>query len=249
MHAGHLHLNYQPIYDTSTRRLIACEALLRWNDPTRGNVPPLEFIPVAEDAGLIGPLTEWVLLHACQEAVNWSDSVQVSVNLSPLNLSQPSLVTTVARILGDTGLAPQRLVLELTEGLLLERSATVQDALLGLKDLGVELWIDDFGAGHANLGYLQRLSCNVVKIDRSFLDQHDKRRELLGGMISLAQSCGLRVLAEGVETSEHDALLKELGCDLLQGYLLARPMSAESLRALLSASSLGVSESRDLAFI
>src|SRR3979490_2272516 len=249
MHAGHLYLNYQPIYDTCTRRLIACEALLRWNDPIRGNVSPLEFIPIAEDSGLIGPLTEWVLLHACKEAAAWPDSVQISVNLSPLNLSQPSLVTTVTRVLSDTGLAPQRLILELTEGLLLERSNTVRDALLGLKDLGVELWIDDFGAGHANLGYLQRLSCNVVKIDRGFLDQHDKRRELLGGMISLAQACGLRVLAEGVETIEHDALLKELGCDLLQGYFLARPMSAESLRGLISASDFSVSESPDLALI
>src|SRR6266700_1088169 len=249
MHAGHLYLNYQPIYDTCTRRLIACEALLRWNDPTRGNVSPLEFITSAEDSGLIGPLTEWVLLHACKEAAAWPDPVQVSVNLSPLNLGQPSLVTTVTRVLSDTGLAPQRLILELTEGLLLERSNTVRNALLGLKDLGVELWIDDFGAGHANLSYLQRLTCNVVKIDRGFLDQHDKRRELLGGMISLAQSCGLRVLAEGVETIEHDALLKELGCDLLQGYLLARPMSAESLRTLISASDFGVSESPSLALI
>ena len=249
MHAGHLYLNYQPIYDTCTRRLIACEALLRWNDPTRGNVSPLEFIPSAEDSGLIGPLTEWVLLHACKEAAAWPDSVQISVNLSPLNLGQPSLVTTVTRVLSDTGLAPQRLILELTEGLLLERSNTVRNALLGLKDLGVELWIDDFGAGHANLSYLQRLTCNVVKIDRGFLDQHDKRRELLGGMISLAQSCGLRVLAEGVETIEHDALLKELGCDLLQGYLLARPMSAESLRTLISTSDFSVSESPSLALI
>jgi diguanylate cyclase (GGDEF)-like protein len=249
MHAGHLYLNYQPIYDTCTRRLIACEALLRWNDPIRGNVSPLEFIPIAEDSGLIGPLTEWVLLHACREATAWPDPVQISVNLSPLNLSQPSLVTTVTRVLRDTGLAPQRLILELTEGLLLERSNTVRNALLGLKDLGVELWIDDFGAGHANLSYLQRLTCNVVKIDRGFLDQHDKRRELLGGMISLAQSCGLRVLAEGVETSEHDALLKELGCDLLQGYLLARPMSAESLRTLISTSDFSVSESPCLALI
>jgi len=249
MHAGHLYLNYQPIYDTCTRRLIACEALLRWNDPTRGNVSPLEFIPLAEDSGLIGPLTEWVLLHACKEAAAWPDPVQLSVNLSPLNLGQPSLVTTVTRVLSDTGLAPQRLILELTEGLLLERSNTVRNALLGLKDLGVELWIDDFGAGHANLSYLQRLTCNVVKIDRGFLDQHDKRRELLGGMISLAQSCGLRVLAEGVETIEHDALLKELGCDLLQGYLLARPMSAESLRTLISASDFSVSESPSLALM
>src|SRR5712691_916625 len=249
MHAGHLYLNYQPIYDTCTRRLIACEALLRWNDPTRGNVSPLEFIPIAEDSGLIGPLTEWVLLHACKEAAAWPDPVQLSVNLSPLNLGQPSLVTTVTRVLADTGLAPQRLILELTEGLLLERSNTVRNALLGLKDIGVELWIDDFGAGHANLSYLQRLTCNVVKIDRGFLDQHDKRRELLGGMISLAQSCGLRVLAEGVETIEHDALLKELGCDLLQGYLLARKMSAQSLRRLISTSDFSVSESPSLALM
>ncbi|MDB5607874.1 MAG: Diguanylate cyclase (GGDEF)-like protein [Bradyrhizobium sp.] len=235
MHAGHLHLNYQPIYDTGTRRLIACEALLRWNDPVRGAVSPIDFIPAAEDSGFIGPLTEWVLSHACVEAMAWPESVQVSVNLSPLNLSQPALVATVARILADTGLAPRRLVLELTEGLLLEKSDDVRETLLGLKALGVELWIDDFGSGHANLSYLQQLSCNVVKIDRSFLEEHDKRRELLSGMILLAQACGLRVAVEGVETTEHDQLLQELGCDLLQGFLLARPMSAERLRASFAA--------------
>ncbi len=249
MHDGSLDLNYQPIYDTSSRRLIACEALLRWNDPVRGNVSPLEFIAAAEDNGLIGPLSEWVLLRACREATSWPDTVQLGVNLSPLNLSQPSLVATVARILADTGLAPRRLVLELTEGLLLESSTTVRDALRGLKGLGVELWIDDFGAGYANLSYLQRLSCNVVKIDRSFLNQHHKRRELLGGMIALAQSCGLRVVAEGVETAEHDELLKELGCDLLQGFLLARPMPAESLRALFLSSGQGVSRRRRVASV
>ena len=249
MHDGSLDLNYQPIYDTSSRRLIACEALLRWNDPVRGNVSPLEFIAAAEDNGLIGPLAEWVLLRACREATSWPDTVQLGVNLSPLNLSQPSLVATVARILADTGLAPRRLVLELTEGLLLESSTAVRDALRGLKGLGVELWIDDFGAGYANLSYLQRLSCNVVKIDRSFLNQHHKRRELLGGMIALAQACGLRVVAEGVETAEHDELLKELGCDLLQGFLLARPMPAESLRALFLSSPSGVSRRRRVASV
>jgi diguanylate cyclase (GGDEF)-like protein len=247
MHGGGLSLNYQPIYDTTSRRLIACEALLRWNDPVRGYVAPLEFIPAAEDNGLIGPLTEWVLLHACREATAWPDDVQLCVNLSPLNLSQPALAATVARILADTGLAPRRLVLELTEGLLLEGSNIVREAVLGLKRLGVELWIDDFGAGHANLSYLQLLACNVVKIDRSFLDQHDKRRELLGGMITLAQSCGLRVVAEGVETAEHDQLLKELGCDLLQGFLLARPMPAERLHALFLNSGSGVSRRRIVA--
>jgi EAL domain-containing protein (putative c-di-GMP-specific phosphodiesterase class I) len=238
MHAGHLCLNYQPIYDTATRRLIACEALLRWNDPVRGTVSPIDFIPAAEDSGFIGPLTEWVLSHACEEATAWPDAVQVSVNLSPLNLKQPSLVATIARILDHTGLSPRRLVLELTEGLLLERSNSVRATLLGLKALGVELWIDDFGSGNANLSYLQQLSCKVIKIDRSFLEEHDKRRELLSGMISLVQACGLRVAVEGVETTEHDQLLQELGCDLLQGFLLARPMSSEKLRALFPAESL-----------
>jgi diguanylate cyclase (GGDEF)-like protein len=233
MHAGHLHLHYQPIYHAGTRRLVVCEALARWTDPVRGVVSPLEFIAVAEDSGLIGPLTEWVLQEACREAASWDEPIQVSVNLSPLNLSQPSLVGTVSRILADTGLAPQRLVLELTEGTGIEKSHVVGNVLQGLKELGVELWIDDFGVGHANIAYLQQLSCNVVKIDRSFLELHDKRRELLSGMISLAQDCGLRVVVEGVETAEHDALLRELGCDLLQGFLLGRPMPAEQLRASL----------------
>jgi EAL domain-containing protein (putative c-di-GMP-specific phosphodiesterase class I) len=249
MQAGHLHLNYQPIYEAHTRRLVACEALLRWNDPVRGQVSPLEFIAAAEDNGLIGPLSEWVLLHACEEAANWPEPVQVSVNLSPLNFNQPSLAATVARVLADTGLAPKRLVLELTEGLLLESSNTVRDTLRGLKEIGVELWIDDFGAGNANLNYLQRLSGSVVKIDRSFLEPHDRRRELLGGMISLAQSCGLRVVAEGVETAEHAALLRELGCDLLQGFLLARPMPAESLRALLVTPGSGGQRARRVAAV
>jgi diguanylate cyclase (GGDEF)-like protein len=231
LHASRLHLDYQPIFEGRTRKLVACEALLRWNDPVRGNVPPLAFISVAEECGLIGPLTEWVLQNACREAASWTAPAQVSVNLSPLNLSQPSLVATVARVLADTGLPPRRLVLELTEGLLLENSDIVRDTLRGLRQLGVELWIDDFGAGHANLGYLQRLPCHVIKIDRSFLGQHDRRRQLLGGLIALAQACGLRVVAEGVETAEDDELLQELGCDLLQGFLLGVPMSAEKLRA------------------
>jgi EAL domain-containing protein (putative c-di-GMP-specific phosphodiesterase class I) len=238
MHAGHLNLNYQPIYETATRRLIACEALLRWNDPVRGPVSPIDFIPAAEDSDFIGPLTEWVLSRACEEAMAWPDSVQVSVNLSPLNLKQPTLVATIVRILEHTGLPPRRLVLELTEGLRLERSDNVRVTLLGLKALGVELWIDDFGSGNANLSYLQQLPCKVIKIDRSFLEENDKRRELLSGMISLVHACGLRVAAEGVETMEQDQLLQELGCDLSQGFLLAHPMSPEKLRALFPGHSL-----------
>lgn len=240
MHAGHLHLNYQPIYDTRTRDIVACEALLRWNDPVRGNVSPIDFIPAAEDSGFIGPLTEWVLTHACREATAWPDSVQLSVNLSPLNLNQPALVATTRRILDETGLPPQRLVLELTEGVLLENSDNVRETLQELKALGVELWIDDFGSGHANLSYLQHLPCTVVKVDRSFLEENDRRRELLGGIISVAKACDLRVAVEGVETPEHAELLRELGCDLLQGFLLARPMSPDALRASFSTESVAL---------
>ena len=234
LHDGHIHLCYQPIYDTHTRRPIAFEALARWTDPVRGNVSPAEFIPAAEESGFIGPLTEWVLLNACKEASRWKEPVQVSVNLSPLTVAQPALVATVERILRETGLAADRLVLELTEGLLLESSDAVTDCLRGLKALGVQIWLDDFGSGYANLGYLHRLSCTVVKIDRSFLAQHEKRREMLGGMIALAQACGLRVVVEGVETSDHHLLLQELGCDLLQGFLFARPMPPDQIDASLS---------------
>jgi EAL domain-containing protein (putative c-di-GMP-specific phosphodiesterase class I) len=182
---------------------------------------------------MIGPLTDWVLLTACREASRWREPLQVSVNLSPLSLSHASLVPTVERILDETGLPANRLVLELTEGVLLENSDSIQACLRGLKQLGVELWLDDFGAGYANLGYLHRLSCNVVKIDRSFLAQHDKQRALLSGMIALAQGCGLRVAVEGVETADHHLLLQELGCDLLQGFLFARPMPPEQIDASL----------------
>ena len=233
LHDGHIHLCYQPIYDSLTRRPMAFEALARWTDPVRGNISPAEFIPAAEQGGIIGPLTDWVLLNACREASRWREPLQVSVNLSPLNLSQPSLVSTVERTLAETGLPANRLVLELTEGVVLERSDDIQDCLRGLKQLGVELWLDDFGAGYANLGYLHRLSCNVVKIDRSFLAQHEKQRALLSGMIALAQGCGLRVAVEGVETADHHLLLQELGCDLLQGFLFARPMPPEQIDASL----------------
>lgn len=233
LHDGHLHLCYQPIYNSLTRRPMAFEALARWVDPVRGNISPAEFIPAAEQSGMIGPLTEWVLLTACREASRWREPLQISVNLSPLNLSQASLVRSVERILIKTGLPANRLVLELTEGVLLEHSDSILDCLRGLKQLGVELWLDDFGAGYANLGYLHWLSCNVVKIDRSFLAQHEKQRALLSGMIALAQGCGLRVAVEGVETADHHLLLQELGCDLLQGFLFARPMPPEQIDASL----------------
>jgi diguanylate cyclase (GGDEF)-like protein len=228
---GGLSLHYQPICESTSGRPIAFEALARWHAPGRGNVSPLEFIRAAEQFGLIGQLTEWVLSSACREAVRWKQPLQVSVNLSPLNLRDASLVPTVARVLKDTGLAPSRLVLELTEGAVIDRSEDVTLRLAALRALGVGLWLDDFGSGYSNLKYLQHLACDVVKIDRSFLARYEKRRELLGGIILLAHTCALRVVVEGVETAEHRELLRELGCDLLQGFLLARPVPPEQLRS------------------
>jgi diguanylate cyclase (GGDEF)-like protein len=227
-----LHLHYQPIFDSANGRPIVFEALARWTDPVRGSVSPSDFVKAAEEGGLIGQLTDRVLSSACREATRWKQQFQVSVNLSPLNLRDPSFVASVERILRDTGLQPSRLVLELTEGSVMEWSDAVRDRLSRLRAIGVELWIDDFGAGYANFVYLQHLSCNVIKIDRSFLAQSGKRRELLAGMIAFARSCGLRVAVEGVETTEHHDLLVELGCELLQGFLLARPLPPDQIRAL-----------------
>ena len=240
---GGLRLHYQPIYESASGRPVVLEALARWNTPHRGDVSPVEFVRAAEEFGLIGQLTEWVLSSACREASRWKLQLQVSVNLSPLNLRDASLVPTVQRILKETGLSPSRLVLELTEGSIIDRSEDVASRLRALRALGIELWLDDFGSGYANLEYLQHLACDVVKIDRSFLARYEKRRELLGGIISLVKACGLRVAVEGVETIEHRELLSELGCDLLQGFLLARPQPVEQLR-----SSLGLDHGRELPF-
>jgi diguanylate cyclase (GGDEF)-like protein len=230
---GSLFLHYQPIYDAAGGRPAVIEALARWNAPHRGSVPPTEFVKLAEETGLIGRLTERVLSSACREASRWKQPLQISVNVSPLNLRDASLVPTVERVLRETGLSPSRLVLELTESLTIDRSEDVASRLAALRAIGVELWLDDFGSGHANLDYLQHLDCEVVKIDKSFLAHYEKRRELLGGIISLAHGCGLRVVVEGVETAEHCELAQELGCDLMQGFLLARPQPPEELRSLL----------------
>jgi diguanylate cyclase (GGDEF)-like protein len=233
LRADHLRLHYQPIYDAESGSPLVIEALARWNDPVQGAISPVAFVKAAEEFGLIGRLTEWVLVSACREASSWDSGFKVSVNLSPRNLHDPSLVETVERILSDSNLAPSRLVLELTEGSTIDWSEAILDRLRALRRLGVELWLDDFGAGYANFHYLQHLLCDVIKIDRSFLAKYEKRRELLGGMISLARACGLRVAVEGIESVEHHELIKELGCDLLQGFLFARPLPPEQLKPLL----------------
>ena len=242
---GELCLHYQPIYDARNGQPVAVEALARWHSPVRGHVSPLEFVRAAERHGLINQLLKGVLTSACHEAAHWDDNLKVSVNLSPLNLSSPDLLNSIEQALGDSGLPARRLALELTEESSVERSNDTLERLRQLSAIGVEIWLDDFGTGFANFEYLRYLPCHVVKIDRSFLAEYEKRRELLGGMINLAQACGLKVVAEGVETAEHQSLLQGLGCDLLQGFLLARPLSPDELKAVLG-SSLPYHESRSI---
>ena len=224
-----LTLNFQPIFHPASGRIIAFEALARWTDPARGPVAPADFVAAAEEFGYIGQLTDHVLAGACREATRWPEHIKVSVNLSPLNLYNPSLVANVEQILGNAGLAPSRLILELTEGTIIEWSEPVRIRLRELASLGIEVWIDDFGAGYANFAYLRHLPCNVIKIDRGFLARSPRRRELLAGMIAFARCCGLGVAMEGVETQEDRDLLDDLGCDYLQGFHLARPMPADQI--------------------
>ena len=243
---GELYLHYQPIYDAKSGRAVAIEALARWNNPLRGQVSPLEFVRAAEQHGLVDRLLEWVLETACREATRWDVGLKLSINLSPLNLLSPDLVGMIERVLRDSDLPAQRMVFELTEESTVERSNDTLECLRKLSGLGAEIWLDDFGSGFANFEYLQYLPCHVIKIDRSFLAGYEKRRQLLGGMISLAQACGLKVVVEGVETEEHQNLLRNLGCDLLQGYLLAKPLPPDKLQAALQ-SGLPYHDSRSIA--
>lgn len=227
--AGDIHLEYQAIYNCDATTPVAYEALLRWVDPIRGTVSPAEFIPAAEDSGFIVTLSEWVLRQACSEAMEWLQPYRVSVNLSPLNFSQPNLVSVIAAILVETGLSPSRLVIEVTEGVLLDNSPAMQERIYGLRMLGIELWLDDFGTGYANFATLASSPFSSIKIDRTFLADGNRGHGILSAMITLGHTCGLKVIVEGVETMEQFDMLRSYGCDRVQGYLLGMPLPTASL--------------------
>lgn len=239
---GELLLHYQPKVELATGRIVGLEALLRWRHPERGIVPPTAFVPIAEEIGLISSLGQWALSRACWQMNEWTkEGVPtnalhwVSVNLSPRQLHDPGLLGDVGRALAESGLAPHYLELEVTEGAVLEDGAAAVEALAGLTELGVELSIDDFGAGFASLAHLRRLPANSLKIDRSLVAGLGGEPEtaLVAATISLGHALGLRVTAEGVETPVQLARLRDLGCDLGQGYLFASPQPAEAILALL----------------
>jgi len=236
-----LSVHYQPLYDLSDGKLVGAEALLRWRHGVRGMIPPDRFIPIAEDAGLIVQIGEWVLRAACQQAQMWRRSgfsaFRIAVNLSGVQIERCNIVETVARILDETGLPPECLELEITETYVMRQAQQSVRVLDALRALGVSLAIDDFGTGQSSLSYLKQLPVDKLKIDRSFIadiPNSENEAAITRAIVALGHGLRLKVLAEGIETPEQAAFLKELGCDEGQGYHLGRPMDAASFGALLN---------------
>ncbi len=234
-----LRLFYQPVVDIAGEQPIAVEALLGWDHPEQGLVGPNRFIPVAEESGLIIPIGAWVLQEACQQLKSWqaraaAPSGSVEVNLSARQIDHPDIVGTVEQILADSGLGPSYLTLEITESALMSDAAAALEVLRALKDLGVTLAIDDFGTGYSSLSYLQRFPLDILKIDKTFVDElgiDPDGSEIVSAVIKLAHTLGLQVIAEGVETEAQLTELRHLGCDFAQGYLFSRPVPASELVA------------------
>ena len=235
---GELLLHYQPIVNLATGRTDGVEALVRWQHPTKGNILPDEFIPVAEETGLIVPLGEWVLGEACRQAHAWHvehpelSHLTVSVNLSGRQITQADVVSVVASVLSHTALDPGRLILEITESVLMRDAASTVAILRALKALGVGLSVDDFGTGYSSLSYLKRFPVDILKIDKSFVDglgtdHHDSA--IVRATINLAHTLGLSTVGEGAETALEMQTLMELGCDKAQGYFLCRPQPAAAI--------------------
>lgn len=229
---GGLTLNYQPLYASDGWTLLGYETLLRWQHPQRGPIGPAEFVPLAEDHGLIAALGQWVLEQACREAMRWPETLSVAVNLSPAQFSQGDLVAAVRAVLDDTGLEPWRLELEITERLLMNDTEHAVQTLNLLSLLGVRIAMDDFGTGYSSLSYLWRFPFDKLKIDRAFtqaLADEVKANLVVRSIVSLAHSLEIRVNVEGVETEQQLRVLRKHGCDEFQGFLLGRPMPAEAL--------------------
>ena len=225
---------YQPICDARTGLAVTCEALVRWRHPTRGLVSPAEFIPIAEETGLIGPIGEWVMMQACADCANWPETVAVAVNVSVVQFQRVDVLALIQRALALAKLSPKRLEVEVTESLMLEDAAETATVLKAITTLGVRLSLDDFGTGYSSLSYLQSLPFNKVKVDQSFLrgvDQGDRTALLLRNIQRMCSDLGMEVVMEGVETQDQLRLVTEVAnISLLQGYLLGRPVPAHDIR-------------------
>jgi EAL domain-containing protein (putative c-di-GMP-specific phosphodiesterase class I) len=230
-------VHFQPELAVSSGAVVGVEALVRWNRPGVGMVSPADFIPIAEETGLIVPIGAWVMREACLQAMRQFDDGQmvIRVNVSARQLTEPGLIDTVTEALSASGLAPERLCLEVTESVVLEDGDRCVTALRALRDIGVSVSLDDFGTGYCSLSYLRRLPIDSLKIDRSFvrgLGSEADDDSIVTSVIDLARSLGVSVVAEGVETEEQLAGLRARGCDTMQGFLFARPGPAADVAAL-----------------
>jgi len=234
-----LSLYYQPQamsrHTVAASEIIGFEALARWHHPVRGFVPPSDFIPLAEESGLIVSMGEWILRQACREAASWPLPLQIAVNLSPAQFMHGDVVSLVHSILLETGLAPGRLELEITEGVLIEDFDRGLALLRRLKALGVRISMDDFGSGYSSLSYLQAFPFDKIKIDRAFVinvGRNPQSAAIIRAVIGLGHGLEMSIVAEGVETQEQLAFLADEGCDAVQGYFLGKPLPIANYAAL-----------------
>jgi diguanylate cyclase (GGDEF)-like protein/PAS domain S-box-containing protein len=234
---GEFELHYQPIVNLRDNSISGCEALLRWNHPTRGMVPPAEFIPVAEEIGLINPLGEWVIRTACATAATWPETVKVSINLSPAQLKGDALLPVVVGALEDSGIPPSRLDFEITESVLMKDTFATLHTLHQLRELGVRIAMDDFGMGHSSLSYLLSFPFDTIKIDRSFIrgvPNGGNALAIVRAVASLANSLEMATIAEGVETERQLEMVRTLGCTEMQGFVFSPPRPAADIARLLA---------------
>lgn len=234
---GEFELYYQPIIDVKTGQITSCEALIRWHHPERGMIPPLDFIPVAEETGLIVPIGEWVLRQACAEAARWPKHVTIAVNLSPAQFKSRNLVPTVISALATSGLPAARLELEITELVLLQDNEGAFAILHQLRHLGIKIAMDDFGTGYSSLGYLRSFPFDKIKIDQSFIRDLPEKLDsvaIVRAVVGLSSSLGITTTAEGVETKEQLASLTAEGCTEFQGFLYSQPQPAADMQRMLA---------------
>jgi len=233
---GEFEIHYQPQVNVATEEIAGCEALLRWNHPTNGLVAPANFIPLAEEIGLIVPIGEWVLREACREATTWPPTFRVAVNLSPAQLKSRNLVQSVLDALHASGLAPGRLELEITETAWLHNDDSTLRTLHELRDLGIKISMDDFGTGYASLSNLHRFPFDKIKIDRSFVENMGQKSDataIIKAVVWLGKDLGITTVAEGVETSEQLAHVRAFGCTEVQGFLFSPPLPTPALRGFI----------------